>query len=172
MILTLCGSARFERWFHAWNEALGLAGHAAFGLCAYPSTHDGEKRWYSETQKKAMDKVHLDKIDASHAVLILNPYAYLGTSTMNELRYAEERGKEIFFLQSWGKGCGVGPNHFQSVRAAAESYGVPIGYGSPIDTTDYPSPWDRGLVGPAGAMRSDIVEFVQRATDWERPREA
>jgi hypothetical protein len=27
MIITLCGSSRFEPWFHAWNQALSLSGH-------------------------------------------------------------------------------------------------------------------------------------------------
>lgn len=42
MIITLCGSSRFEAWFHMWNQALGLAGRCAFGLSSYPY---GENRF-------------------------------------------------------------------------------------------------------------------------------
>ena len=62
MIITLCGSARFEAWYHMWNEALSLAGHRVFGLASYPSMHEGEKSWYTPEQKVTLDMVHKQKI--------------------------------------------------------------------------------------------------------------
>ncbi len=109
MIITLCGSARFEPWFHAWNEALSLAGHCVFGLAAYPSQHDGTKEWYTQQQKEIIDAVHLGKIATSHAVLVLNVFAYIGESTLKEIEYALSKGKETYFLESWGAGYGLDP---------------------------------------------------------------
>lgn len=161
MIITLCSSARFERWFHAWTEALGLSGHAAFGLCAYPSLHDGDKDWYTPEQKLTLDAVHRAKIAASDAVLVLNPFAYLGESTLAELRHAEALRKRVFVLESWGRGNGITSAHNSVVRAAAAALGVPAGYGSPVDTTGYTNVCTTELLGRGGAARSAVVGRLQ-----------
>jgi hypothetical protein len=153
MIITLCGSARFEAWFHMWNEALGLAGHAAFALCSYPSMHAGEKNWYDDREKSILDEVHADKIRASDAVLFLNVMAYMGESTLREFEQARRIGKKIHFLESWGEGLGIGGNHFQEVQDAFARFGLKGG--SPIQTSKYPGPWD--LLGDGGRYRTLIV---------------
>ena len=163
MIITLCGSARFEAWFHMWNEALTLVGHCVFGLGSYPSMHpnDGGKDWYTPDQKRALDKVHFDKIDASDGVLFLNVFAYMGESTLRELDRANKLKKEVYFLESWGRGRGIGGNHYQCVQDAFARFGCHGG--SPVDTMSsfggYRSVWD--LLGPAGAYRSAIVKRLR-----------
>jgi len=156
MILTLCGSARFEPWFHIWNEILTLSGHTVFGLAVYPSVKGGEKNWYTDAEKARLDRAHLDKIRNSNGVLILNPFAYIGESTLNEIAFAREQGKLLYALESWGKGNGIGRNHFQSVQEAAKKYGVYTG--SPIDTfhPHFAGPWD--LLPEAGRFRSKLVD--------------
>jgi len=96
MILTLCGSAKFEPAFHAWNEVLGLRGHSVFGLCVYPSQKAGEKTWYTPEEKKILDEVHFDKIAASHGIVLLNYGGYIGESTGNEIWYAQARNKPVY----------------------------------------------------------------------------
>lgn len=154
MIITLCGSARFEAWYHMWNEALGLAGHACFGLCSYPSMYAGEREWYSPEEKTELDHVHFDKIKVSDGVLFLNVMAYMGESTLREFAYAKALRKKIFFLESWGKGCGIGGNHYDEAQQAFARFGLKGG--SPVSTVDWPAPWD--LLGLAGDYRSKIVE--------------
>jgi hypothetical protein len=155
MIITLCGSARFEPWFHMWNEALGLAGHAAFGLCSYPSAHGGNKDWYDERMKGILDEVHLNKIRASEAVLFLNVFAYMGKSTMSEFAHARDSGKKIYFLESWGEGLGVGANHKPEYQDAFHRFGCRGG--SPIRTCDYNTN-PLGLLGEgASVYRSQLV---------------
>jgi len=164
MIITLCGSARFETWFHIWNQALGLAGHASFGLCSYPSDHDGQKDWYTSQDKKILDEVHFAKIKASDAVLILNVFAYLGESTLNEIKYSMSLGKRILFLESWGEGCGIDWKHdakaFGTVRRGARRFGISESYRSPMNTSAFKSPWDGQLMGESGERRSRIVYLV------------
>lgn len=146
-IITLCGSARFENLFKAWNEALTMAGHTVFGLTVYPSDKAGVKHWYSDEQKLALDAAHFRKIEASDAIFVINRDAYIGHSTMNEIEHARKHGKTIYFLESWGKGNGV--------------FGAPP---SPIDTTTRSGavcPWSSRLLGPAGPVRSAIVELVK-----------
>lgn len=162
MIITLCGSARFEPWYLAWNEALTCAGHAVFTLTAFPSQRGGTKEWYTPEIKAALDRAHLLKIEASAAVLVLNPFAYLGESTLREVAHAAALGREIYALGSWGRGYGVGRGHYESYQAAARRYGVPEGYGSPIPTMDFRRAHD--LLGDAGPARSALVKML-RAVD-------
>lgn len=160
MIITLCGSARFESWFRVWNTALGLAGHLPFGLCGYPSEFNYRKDWYTAEQKAAMDRVHFAKIQSSEAILVLNVFAYIGESTMREIAQARLWNKEVHFLESWAKGNGICGMHNKRERDAAKAYGVPEGFGSPIDTSSYKDPWSTKMLGPGGPYRSAIVSII------------
>src|SRR6266852_6357668 len=111
MIITLCGSSRFEAWFKVWNEALSLAGHCVFTVSVYPSFKEGNKDWYTEEEKRTLDAVHRMKITRSDVALFLNVWAYMGESTLAEFQYAKIMGTRIVFLESWGKGNGPGSSH-------------------------------------------------------------
>jgi hypothetical protein len=164
MIITLCGSARFEPWFHMWNEALSLSGHCVFALSSYPSLNAGEKDWYTEEQKKVLDAVHKGKIDASHAILVLNVFAYVGESTLSEIVHAKEHRKKLYSLESWGEGNGVGTNHFLHVRDAALRHIGRPHFGSPISTVHdgrpFYGPWE--LLPPGGVERTAIVARLKK----------
>lgn len=97
MIITLCGSARFERHFHKWNELLSLSGHQVFSIAVYPSQKEGVKNWYSDEQKEILDQVHKMKIEASDGIFVINAEGYIGQSTLSELSYARSRDKLIFW---------------------------------------------------------------------------
>lgn len=97
MIVTLCGSARFEQDFKDWNERLTLKGHTVFSLAVYPSDKDGEKNWYTDNEKKELDAAHFRKIDASDAIFVLNRDGYIGESTRNEIGHAWAQGKQIVY---------------------------------------------------------------------------
>lgn len=160
MIVTLCGSARFESWFHLWTEVLSLSGHLVFGLSSYPSLKAGKKEWYTPEQKKAMDRVHLAKIEASEGVLFLNVMAYLGESSLAELKYSKTLKKKIYFLESWGKGNGISYDHYEWLQKAAKAYEVGIS-GSPVNTF-HPhgkDPYD--LLPAAGSYRSALVDMIE-----------
>ena len=167
MIITLCGSARFEKWFHVWNEVLTLSGHTVFGLSVYPSLKKGQKNWYTDAEKKILDKAHFQKIDASDAILVLNKFAYVGESTLREIEYAQKTGKKVYVVESWGKGYGVCSNHIKSYQDEAKKYqcfGVP----SPIDLCYAPAVnccWD--LLPRAGSFRTKLVERIYKVDGRE-----
>jgi hypothetical protein len=96
MILTLCGSTRFEKFYHEANKQLGLAGHICFSLMTFPSV-EGSKSWYTPEQKWTLDLAHLAKIESSDGVVMLNIEGYLGESSLRELEWARIRGKRIFW---------------------------------------------------------------------------
>ena len=101
MIITLCGSARFEEFFHSWNEKLTFDGHTVFGLTVYPSMKAGKKEWYSTEQKEKLDAAHIRKIDASDAIFVVSGVhgRYIGESTKREIAHAERTGKAIFYSE-------------------------------------------------------------------------
>lgn len=157
MKITLCGSARFEEYFKFWNEMLSLYGHTVYTLSVYPSQKEKGKDWYDEHEKKTLDQVHFDKISNSDAIVVLNPFAYIGESTLKEIQFAKQRGKQVFFLESWGKGNGItNYMHNQKVVELAKWFDIPTNFGSPVDThKDYQitSPL---LLGGASSIRSKI----------------
>lgn len=157
MKITLCGSARFEEYFKFWNEMLSLYGHTVYTLSVYPSQKEAGKDWYNEEEKITLDQVHLDKIFNSEAILVLNPFAYLGDSTLREVEFAEKHGKQVFFLESWAKGFGIEPGtHYQHVVELSEYFKVPNCFGSPIDTHKYHQVTSPLLLGGASEIRSKI----------------
>jgi hypothetical protein len=139
MIITLCGSARFEPWFHAWNEALSLSGHCVFGLAAYPSAYAGEKDWYSPQQKRTLDNLHKAKVSHSGAILVLNAFGYVGDSTISEIEWAQMLGKRIHFIESTDGGQ---VRHVGRMKEAAAKFGLPDIYPSQIDTMKFPVGWN------------------------------
>ncbi len=97
MIITLCGSSRFEKVWHETNKQLGLAGHICFSLMTFPSI-EGDKTWYTPEQKQILDLAHLAKIEESDAVVMLNVGDYLGESSLRELEWARIRNTQVFWL--------------------------------------------------------------------------
>lgn len=96
MIITLCGSARFEKEFKSMNKLLSLRGHIVHTLPCYPSD-EGGKDWYTHAQKAILDKVYQQKIDNSDAILVLNIDGYVGERCKKEILYAFSKNKRVFF---------------------------------------------------------------------------
>lgn len=94
MIITLCGSLRFEDQFKAWDERLTLAGHTVFTVSVYPSDK-GQKKWYDESTKAKLDAAHKRKIDASDAILVIGDY--IGPSTASEISHAVLSDKLVLY---------------------------------------------------------------------------
>lgn len=171
MIITLIGSARFERYFKIWDEALSLAGHPVFTLSVYPSDkREGftdklvGKEWYTEEEKLQLDAVHKRKIFHSDAVVLINKFAYIGKSTLSEIEAARFYKVPIYPLESWAEGNGIGLSHHQATREQAREHGV-VDFGSPINTTTSAYGFKEvagfsELLGRSGARRSKLVNLV------------
>lgn len=159
MRIVLCGSARFEEYFHLWNEVLTLSGHTIHGLSVYPSTKNGKKDWYSDEEKRELDKAHFRKIDASDGIFVLNVCAYIGDSTLKEIEYARANGKVLIALESWGKGCGITEGGYSNEWIGLAMKYKCLGAQSPIDTCfpDFKAYYDF-LYPEAGRYRSGLVD--------------
>ena len=70
----------------------------------YPACPDNHLAEH-EGVAKAMDELHLRKIDLSDEIFVVNYGEYIGDSTTNEIKYARENNKKIrwFSCDSIGK---------------------------------------------------------------------
>ena len=89
MIITLCGSLRFEEDIDKWNKKLSLSGHLVFGMASRGKVED-------EEEKTKLDLIHLFKIEMSDAVVVVNPGGYIGESVKREITWAEMKGKTVY----------------------------------------------------------------------------
>lgn len=99
--IALCGSTRFRDDFTAWNRKLGTNGHVVYSLSAFGrQPHDVGKDEdfpvFSENEKIILDLVHLQKIENSETIVVINPGGYIGLSTYREICWASLRCKEIY----------------------------------------------------------------------------
>jgi hypothetical protein len=70
-VVCLCGSTRFKREFIRANFRETMAGKVVLSVGLY-SHADAEVYAPTEAEKVALDELHLDKIDLSDEVLVLN----------------------------------------------------------------------------------------------------
>ncbi len=99
MIVTLCGSTRFEANFHEAALELGRRGIICFTLAAFPSVGNsvserGQALEESNYDKVMLDLGYLEKISKSDAILILGD-GYIGQSTAREILWADQFSKKI-----------------------------------------------------------------------------
>lgn len=95
-VVCLCGSTRFFDAFRDANRAETMAGKVVlapgvFGHCGDPLTDDDKAR---------LDALHFRKIDLADEVLVLNVGGYVGSSTKNEIEYANRTGKPVRYLEA------------------------------------------------------------------------
>ncbi len=96
-IVTLCGSTRFGEAFRAAQLRETLAGKIVLTIGC--DTHSDKQLGLGYVDKRALDELHLRKIDISDEVLVLNVGGYIGHSTGNELAYAAALGKRVRTLE-------------------------------------------------------------------------
>lgn len=89
-IVCICGSIRFVTEMREANRALTFAGVIVLAPGEADALIDDE-------QKKALDALHLRKIDLADRVLVVNPGGYVGESTRREIAYARAAGKPVSF---------------------------------------------------------------------------
>ena len=76
------------------NRLLTFAGIivVAPGVFAHATGED-----ITDEQKRALDALHLRKIDLADRVVVVNPGGYIGESTTREIAYARATGKPVSF---------------------------------------------------------------------------
>lgn len=120
--VTLCGSTRFREEYELWNKRLTLAGFLVYSVSGFG--HSGDE--FTPEEKARLDQIHLAKIDASHAIVVINPGGYIGESTRNEINHALWANKPVYFTHE-GRTVyqlRTGPDGPGSLRYRAFDYGT------------------------------------------------
>ena len=120
MRITLCGSTKFRAEYELWNMRLTLAGFLVYSVSGFG--HSGDV--FDDEQKRRLDQVHLAKIDASHAIVVIDVGGYIGDSTAREIAHAKATGKDVYYVSGDPTvyRLRVGPDGFGSQRDRAFGY--------------------------------------------------
>lgn len=98
VIVCLCGSTRFKQAFVEANFRETMAGKIVLSV-GWFSHADTSVYQVSEDEKRALDELHLRKIDLADEVLVINVGGYVGESTRREIEYATKCGKPVRYLE-------------------------------------------------------------------------
>jgi len=91
-IITLCGSTRFREQFREVERRLTLEGKIVMSLAIYGKAEGIEHD--EETAKRLYD-LHLDKINLSDGIYVIDVGGYIGESTRKEIDHAEKNWKFV-----------------------------------------------------------------------------
>jgi hypothetical protein len=99
-VVTLCGSSKFKEDFIAEGMRLSLEGKLIISLGLFGHVDFPDYNWATDETnlKKTLDRVHLQKIDLSDSIHVVNPTGYYGESTAREIAYARSRGIPVTFM--------------------------------------------------------------------------
>lgn len=89
-IVCLCGSMRFADEMRAATRDLTVA-----GVVVLAPADTGEV--VTAEQKRALDALHLRKIDLADRVLVITRGGYIGESTRREIAYAQASNTPVSF---------------------------------------------------------------------------
>lgn len=110
-IVTLCGSAKFEKEFQKINEILTLRNYVVLSLGIFSKNLSNEKQEIIlKRYKERLDNIHKKKIDMADIIFVINVEGYIGESTREEIDYAKLKGKEILYYTEFDfkcKTCGL-----------------------------------------------------------------
>lgn len=100
-IVCLCGSTRFSDEFKAVNLRETIEGRIVLSIgCDTKRDSDlialGQ---LTEEAKEKLDELHKRKIDMADEILVLNVDGYVGDSTRSEIKYAQDHGKRLRWLE-------------------------------------------------------------------------
>jgi hypothetical protein len=93
-VITLCGSMRFRDEFARLESELALAGHVVLR----PTAVDRSAELDADA-RATLGQIHLQKIELSDEVLIVNVGGYVGDATRREIEHAESLGIPVRFLE-------------------------------------------------------------------------
>lgn len=94
-IITLCGSTKFKKEFEEMVKHFTLEGWIVLSVGCFG--HAGDNEVWSEGTKKMLDDMHKAKIEIADAIFVVDKDHYIGASTRQEITYAMELNKEIYY---------------------------------------------------------------------------
>lgn len=94
-IITICGSMRFS------NDIMKIATELETekGYRVLQPVYNIENKSFNDNELKNLVNAHLQKIDISDAIYVVNIGGYIGKSVSEEIEYAKNHNKEIFYYE-------------------------------------------------------------------------
>jgi hypothetical protein len=96
LIVTLCGSIKFEQAFIDANFNETMAGNIVLSVGGLGNAKASS---LTDQDKQMLGDLHKSKIAMSDEILVLNVNGYIGKSTESEIDYAIKHGKVVRFLE-------------------------------------------------------------------------
>lgn len=96
-IITICGSTKFKREYEEVAKELTIADYAVLSVGAFLHSDTELKDRITNEVKSQLDRLHLEKISISQAIVVINQDNYIGKSTQNEINYAQKLGKPVYY---------------------------------------------------------------------------
>ena len=96
-IITICGSLKFIEEIKYFTEKLTLEGNCVLGI-AYPVK---DKNEYTQEDINCLRISHLQKIEISDSIFVVNKNGYIGDTVKNEIEFAKKCNKEILYLENY-----------------------------------------------------------------------
>lgn len=98
-VVTLCGSTRFKDGFVAETRRLTLEGIIVISVGLFGWDEGRPEDVLGEATKAMLDELHFRKIDLADRIHVINVGGYVGSSTRNEILYAQATGKPITYME-------------------------------------------------------------------------
>lgn len=92
-IVTICGSVKFKDKMMEIAKNLEIKNKYVVIQCVYSMDK------FSDEEQRILADLHYKKIEISDAVYVVNIAGYIGSSTSNEIEYANKLGKEVIYLE-------------------------------------------------------------------------
>lgn len=96
-VITLCGSTKFKETFENVQKDLTLQGNVIFSLDFFSKSDNIS---ITPDLEKLLFEIHLQKIDMSDEIFVINVDGYIGESTKKEIEYAKQKGKTVTYLET------------------------------------------------------------------------
>jgi len=97
-VVALCGSTRFKEEYEKVNRALTLEGKVVISVGVFGHS---SSLLLTKAQKKMLDEIHRRKIDLANSIMVIDVDSYIGKSTENEIKYAQDMGKKVYYYSEY-----------------------------------------------------------------------
>lgn len=95
-MITLCGSTKFKDDFMKAAKDLHLKGWIVLNSEIFSKADHIELDSY---QLDMIVDMHYEKILRSDAICVINKNGYIGNSTRNEIKFALNHGKDVYYME-------------------------------------------------------------------------
>lgn len=96
-VIVLCGSTRFKEDFIKMQQVLTLQGNLVLAPNVYSQYDD---IYIDDNIINMLKEIHQQKIDMCDEIYVINKDGYIGKSTREEIKYAEEHNKVVKYMET------------------------------------------------------------------------